>query len=117
MQSVSRIFIWESFHHRALAIGEFASLCFACWVFRFPSGAQECYRSGHSNFDVVPLWPAGCEHLWVEWVWLPLLALPQNGLGSWVISPDFWAISPAPVGLVLSLSVFLCIRFFVLLAM
>ena len=39
------------------------------------------------------------------------------GLGSWVVSPDFWAISPAPVGLVLSLSVFLCIRFFVLLAM
>ena len=39
------------------------------------------------------------------------------GLGSWVVSPDFWAFPPAPVGLVLSLSVFLCIRFFVLLAM
>jgi hypothetical protein len=27
--------------------------------------------------------------VWVEWVWLPLLALPQNGLGSWVISVRF----------------------------
>ena len=104
---------------------------------------------------MVPLWPAGCDHVWVEWVWLPLLALPQNGLGSWVISvrfgfmivfydcalhrgalcpncpfwalpqvrlrvgllgrfPRFLGLSPAPVGLVLSLSVFLRSRFSVL---